>query len=71
MRVCPGNSGIPRAGTSAGPVLEALERAGDLLALSRDGQRLEIELRMDLDQRTRALEEIAGLDDVLEARWHR
>jgi putative Mg2+ transporter-C (MgtC) family protein len=58
-------------GGSAGRVLEALERAGDLLALSRDGRRLEIEVRMDLQQRTRALEEIAGLADVREARWQR
>jgi putative Mg2+ transporter-C (MgtC) family protein len=56
-------------GASAGPVLEALERAGDLLALSRDGRRLEIEMRMDLDRRTRALEQIAVLDEVREARW--
>jgi putative Mg2+ transporter-C (MgtC) family protein len=56
-------------GTSAVPVLEAMESAGDVLALSRDGRRLEIELRMDRDQRTSALEEIAGLDDVREARW--
>jgi putative Mg2+ transporter-C (MgtC) family protein len=56
-------------GASAGPVLEALERAGDLLALSRDGRRLDIEVRMDREQRTRALEEIAHLDEVLEARW--
>jgi putative Mg2+ transporter-C (MgtC) family protein len=58
-------------GASAGAVLEALERAGDLLALSRDGRRLEIEVRMDLDRRTRALEEIADLDEVREARWQR
>jgi putative Mg2+ transporter-C (MgtC) family protein len=56
-------------GASAGPVLEALESAGDLLALSRDGRRLEIEVRMDRDQRTRALEQIAALDQVREARW--
>ena len=58
-------------GASAGPVLASLESAGDLLALSRDGRRLEIELRIDRDQRTRALERIAALDDVREARWHR
>jgi putative Mg2+ transporter-C (MgtC) family protein len=58
-------------GASAGPVLEALESAGDLLALSRDGRSLEIEVRMDRDQRTRALEQIADLDDVREARWQR
>jgi putative Mg2+ transporter-C (MgtC) family protein len=58
-------------GASAGPVLGALESAGDLLALSRDGRRLEIEVRIDRDQRTRALEQIAALEDVREARWQR
>jgi putative Mg2+ transporter-C (MgtC) family protein len=57
-------------GGSTGPVLEALERHGDLLALRRDGARVEVELRMDLDQRTLALDEVAALDDVEEARWH-
>ena len=56
---------------SSGPVLEALERSGDLLAMRRDGKRLEIELHMDVERRTRALEEVAGLDDVEEARWER
>jgi putative Mg2+ transporter-C (MgtC) family protein len=56
---------------SAGPVLAALESAGDVLALSRDGRRLEIEVRIDRDERTRALEQIAALDDVREARWQR
>jgi putative Mg2+ transporter-C (MgtC) family protein len=56
-------------GGSAGPVLEAVERAGDLLAMHRDGRRLEIEVRIDRDRRTRALEEVAALDDVREARW--
>jgi putative Mg2+ transporter-C (MgtC) family protein len=55
---------------SSGPVLEALERSGDLLAMRRDGKRLEIELRMDVERRTHALEEVAGLDEVEEARWH-
>jgi putative Mg2+ transporter-C (MgtC) family protein len=54
---------------SAGPVLEAVERAGDLLAMNRDGRRLEVEVRIDRSQRTRALEEVASLDDVREARW--
>ena len=54
---------------SAGPVIEALESAGDLRALSRDGGRLEIEVRIDRDQRARVLEKIAALDDVREARW--
>ena len=55
---------------SSGPVLEALERSGDLLALRRDGRRLEIELRIDVDRRTHALDEVASLADVQEARWH-
>jgi putative Mg2+ transporter-C (MgtC) family protein len=54
---------------SAGPVLEAVERAGELLAMNRDGRRLEIEVRIDRSQRNRALEEVASLDDVREARW--
>ena len=55
---------------SAGPVLDALERTGDLLALRRDGKRLEVELRIDVERRTHALEEVAGLEGVEEARWH-
>jgi putative Mg2+ transporter-C (MgtC) family protein len=58
-------------GGSAGPVLEALERTGDLLALRRDGKRLEVELRIDVDQRANALHEVASLADVEEVRWHR
>ena len=58
-------------GASAGPVLAAIESAGHVLALSRDGRRLEIEVRIDRDERTRALEQIAALDDVREARWQR
>jgi len=54
---------------STGPVLGALERSGDLLAMRRDGKRLEIELRMDVERRTHALDEVAALDDVAEARW--
>ena len=45
------------------------KRAADLRALSRDGGRLEIEVRIDRDQRARVLEKIAALDDVREARW--
>jgi len=56
-------------GVSAAPVLEVLERSGDLLALRRDGQRLEVDMRMDLDRRTHALDEVAALDVVQEARW--
>jgi putative Mg2+ transporter-C (MgtC) family protein len=57
-------------GVSAGAVLEVLERSGDLLALRREGRRLEIETRMDLDRRAHALEKVAALDGVEEARWH-
>jgi putative Mg2+ transporter-C (MgtC) family protein len=56
-------------GASSGGVLEAVERSGDLLALRRDGQRLEIELRIDLDRRRGALEDVAALQEVAEARW--
>jgi putative Mg2+ transporter-C (MgtC) family protein len=56
-------------GETSGRVLEAVERHGDLLALRRDGRRLEIELRIDRDQRSRALDEVAELESVQEARW--
>jgi putative Mg2+ transporter-C (MgtC) family protein len=55
---------------SAGPVLEALERSGDLLALRRDGRRLEIEVRMDWNRRGHALGQVAALDGVQEVRWN-
>ena len=55
--------------TTAGNVLDALERSGDLLALRRDGRRLEIEVRIDRAQRTRALDAVADLPQVEEARW--
>jgi putative Mg2+ transporter-C (MgtC) family protein len=54
---------------TAGNVLDALERAGDLLALRRDGRRLEIELRIDRESRNQALDRVAGLPQVEEARW--
>jgi putative Mg2+ transporter-C (MgtC) family protein len=57
-------------GASSGPVLEAVERHGDLLALRRDGKRLEVELRLDRDQRTPTLESVSALDGVEEARWN-
>jgi putative Mg2+ transporter-C (MgtC) family protein len=56
-------------GATSGPVLDAIERHGDLLALRRDGRRLEVEVRIDRAQRTRALDEVAELEDVQEARW--
>jgi hypothetical protein len=54
---------------TAGDVLDALERAGDLLALRRDGSRLEIEVRIDRGARGRALDRVAALPQVEEARW--
>jgi putative Mg2+ transporter-C (MgtC) family protein len=56
-------------GASSGDVLTTLEKLGDLLALRRDGQRLDIELRMDLERRRAALEHVAALAEVEEARW--
>jgi hypothetical protein len=53
----------------AGDVLDSVERAGDLLALRRDGRRVEIEVRIDRAQRSRALDAVAGLPQVEEARW--
>jgi putative Mg2+ transporter-C (MgtC) family protein len=54
---------------TAGDVLDSIERAGDLLALRRDGRRLEIEVRIDRSHRSRALDTVAGLPQVEEARW--
>ena len=56
-------------GSTSGEVLDALERAGDLLALRRDGKRLEVELRIDRDRRTHALDAVSALPQVEEARW--
>jgi putative Mg2+ transporter-C (MgtC) family protein len=55
-------------GTS-GDVLDALERLGDLLALRRDGKRLEVELRIDRAERARALDAVSALPQVEEVRW--
>ncbi len=55
----------------SGPVLDAVERSGDLLALRREGRRLEIEIRIDRDRRSQALHDVASLDEVHEARWAR
>jgi putative Mg2+ transporter-C (MgtC) family protein len=57
-------------GATSGHVLDALEHVGDLLALRRDGQRLEIEIRLDFAQRTHALDVVSSLPEVVEARWH-
>ena len=55
----------------SGPVLDALERSADLLALRREGRRLEIEVRVDWNRRSHVLNDVAGLEDVAEARWTR
>jgi putative Mg2+ transporter-C (MgtC) family protein len=54
---------------TAGDVLDAIERSGDLLALRRDGKRLEIEVRLDKAQRSRLLDAVSALPQVEEARW--
>jgi putative Mg2+ transporter-C (MgtC) family protein len=54
---------------SSGPVLEAVERHGDLLALRRDGRRVEIEVRIDRAKQTAVLDQVSELDEVEEARW--
>jgi len=54
---------------SSSPVLDAVERAGDLLALRREGRRLEIEVRIDWNRRSDALDAVAVLDGVEEVRW--
>jgi putative Mg2+ transporter-C (MgtC) family protein len=56
-------------GTTSGDVLDALERAGDLLALRRDGQRMVVEMRLGREERTRALDAVSSLPQVEEARW--
>jgi putative Mg2+ transporter-C (MgtC) family protein len=54
---------------TSGEVLDTLERIGDLLALRREGKRLEIEMRLDHDKRTHALDAVSALPQVEEARW--
>ena len=56
-------------GATSGDVLDALERIGDLLALRRDGKRLEIELHLDRSARTHALDAVSALPQVEEVRW--
>ncbi len=56
-------------GGTSGDVLDALEQAGDLLALRRDGKRMEVELRLDRERRTHALDAVSALPQVEEARW--
>ena len=56
-------------GKTSADVLDALEKVGDLLAMRREGPRLEIELRIDHSQRAHALDLVSALPTVVEARW--
>ncbi len=56
-------------GATTGEILDALERVGDLLALRRDGRRLDLELRIDRNRRAQALDLVSALPQVEEARW--
>jgi len=58
-------------GAQAGRVLDAIERESDLLALRRDGRRLELEVRVDRGRQAQALHDVAELEEVEEARWVR
>jgi putative Mg2+ transporter-C (MgtC) family protein len=57
-------------GGSSGDVLDAVERVGEVLALRRDGNRLEIEVDVERVLRSRLLDTLAALPQVEEARWH-
>jgi putative Mg2+ transporter-C (MgtC) family protein len=50
-------------------VLEAIERVGRVVALERDGERLQLELEIGQEARARVLEDVAALSGVREARW--
>jgi hypothetical protein len=58
-------------GGSPREVLGALEESSSVLALRRDGRRLEIELSIERGRRVWVLEELTALPDVEEARWLR
>jgi putative Mg2+ transporter-C (MgtC) family protein len=58
-----------REDATSGAVFDALEQAGDLLAVHRDGRRLEVEMRLDREQRAHALDTVSALPQVEEARW--
>jgi len=58
-------------GASGARVMEAVERSGDVLAVRRDGRRLDVEARLERDKRPQTLHDVAELDEVEEARWER
>ncbi len=60
-----------KAGGTSGEVLDALERSASVVAVRRDGRRVEAELRIERTRRTRLLDELSALSGVEEARWVR
>jgi putative Mg2+ transporter-C (MgtC) family protein len=54
---------------SSGPVLEAVERSGEVRAMRREGGHVELELQVARDRRAALLAAVAALDEVKEARW--
>ena len=56
-------------GAASGPVLDALDRLGRVVALRREGLRLDLEVDVERGQRTRVLDELVQLEQVREARW--
>jgi putative Mg2+ transporter-C (MgtC) family protein len=58
-------------GTATGPVVDALEQLGNVVALRREGARLEVEFDAPPDERIHALDELTQLPQVREARWSR
>ncbi len=58
-------------GASMLPVVEALEHAGHVLALQRDGNRLEVELDPGSVDPVEAATQVAELPDVRQVRWSR
>jgi putative Mg2+ transporter-C (MgtC) family protein len=57
-------------GASGGPVLETLERRGQVRGLRQYGVRMEVDLDVDTSNRVQVLGEVAELSQVVEARWN-
>jgi putative Mg2+ transporter-C (MgtC) family protein len=60
---------VLREEASSGHVIDALEHSGDVHALRREGQRLDVEIRIDHTRRGKALDAVAALPEVEEASW--
>jgi putative Mg2+ transporter-C (MgtC) family protein len=56
-------------GASGGPVLEALERRGEVRGLRQEGGRMEVDLAVAASSRVQVLGEVAALSEVVEACW--